>query len=488
MSRLDLHAIRRDRGVDLAIWPPRYDPGYRPPPDAEHWLPEVECAAPEVRDALILAKLREQLRYAWERSAFYRRKWEAAGVSPDALGGLADLDRFPVVTKEELRQAQAAQPPFGDYLCIAPEAVARIHGTSGTTGRPTVFGVGVDDWRRIGEAHARILWAMGLRPNDRVLICSFFSLYMGSWGALAGGERLGATMFPFGAGVQGQTLAAVQWAREIRPSAFYGTPSYALHFAETARREGVDPRSLGLRTLFFSGEPGAGIPATKRLIEGTFGGICIDMGSMAEMSPWMTNGECRHRTGMHLWQDLVYAQVCDPATHRSLPYGSEGTPVYTHLERTSQPMIRLVSGDRARWTDEPCPCGRTYPRLPAGIYGRFDDMLVVRGENVYPSAIEDALRAVPGFGGEFRIIVSRRETMDELLVRAEYTTEYEPGDRRDALRATMRERLRARIGIHPVVDLVPEGTLPRTEFKARRVVDDRDLYRETLSDERRRAR
>jgi phenylacetate-CoA ligase len=488
MSRLDLHAIRRDRGVDLAIWPPRYDPGYRPPPDAEHWLPEVECAAPEVRDALILAKLREQLRYAWERSAFYRRKWEAAGVSPDALGGLADLDRFPVVTKEELRQAQAAQPPFGDYLCIAPEAVARIHGTSGTTGRPTVFGVGVDDWRRIGEAHARILWAMGLRPNDRVLICSFFSLYMGSWGALAGGERLGATMFPFGAGVQGQTLAAVQWAREIRPSAFYGTPSYALHFAETARREGVDPGSLGFRTLFFSGEPGAGIPATKRLIERTFGGICIDMGSMAEMSPWMTNGECRHRTGMHLWQDLVYAQVCDPATHRSLPYGSEGTPVYTHLERTSQPMIRLVSGDRARWTDEPCPCGRTYPRLPAGIYGRFDDMLVVRGENVYPSAIEDALRAVPGFGGEFRIIVSRRETMDELLVRAEYTTEYEPGDRRDALRATMRERLRARIGIHPVVDLVPEGTLPRTEFKARRVVDDRDLYRETLSDERRRAR
>jgi phenylacetate-CoA ligase len=360
--------------------------------------------------------------------------------------------------------------------------VARIHGTSGTTGRPTVFGVGSDDWERIGEGHARAMWGFGLRPGDRILICSFFSLYMGSWGALKGGERLGATMFPFGAGVQGQTLAAVQWAREIRPTAFYGTPSYALHFAETARREGVDPRSLGLRVLFFSGEPGAGIPSTKRLIEETFGGICIDSGSMAEMSPWMTNGECRHRTGMHLWQDLVYTEVCDPETHRPVPCGQEGTPVYTHLERTSQPMIRLVSGDRVRWTDEPCPCGRTYPRLPAGIYGRFDDMLVVRGENVYPSAVEDALRAIPGFGGEFRIIVSRRETMDELLVRAEYAAEYEPGDRRDALRATMRERLRARIGIHPVVELVPQGTLPRSEFKARRVVDDRDLYRQTLSD------
>jgi phenylacetate-CoA ligase len=479
---IDLDLIRRTRGVDLAAWPPRYDPAYRPAADAAHWLPEIECATPEARDPLILAKLRRQVRYAWERSPFYRRKWEDAGVSPDTLGSLADLQRFPAVTKDELRQAQAARPPFGEYLCIAEDAVARIHGTSGTTGRPTVFGMGADDWERTGEAHARIMWGMGLRPGDRILLCSFFSLYMGSWGALKGGERLGATMFPFGAGVQGQTLAAVQWACEIRPAAFYGTPSYALHFAETARREGIDPRSLGLRVLFFSGEPGAGIPSTKALIERTFGAICVDTGSMAEMTPWMSNAECRHRTGMHLWQDLVYTEVCDPETHRPVPFGREGTPVYTHLERTSQPMIRLVSGDRARWTGDPCPCGRTYPRLPAGIYGRFDDMLVVRGENVYPSAIEDALRAVPGFGGEFRIVVSRREAMDELLVRAEYTTEYEPGDRRDALRAMMRERLRARIGVHPVVELVPQGTLPRSEFKARRVVDDRDLYRQALAD------
>lgn len=483
MSPLDLDAIRRDRGVDLAAWPPRYDPTYRPSPGAEHWLPEVECADPAARDALILAKLRAQVRYAWARSPFYRRKWEAAGVSPDCLRTLGDLARFPIVTKEELRRAQAAHPPFGDYLCVTPDGVARIHGTSGTTGRPTVFGVDAEDWARIGEAHARILWSTGLRPGDRVLICSFFSLYMGSWGALAGGERLGATLFPFGAGVPGQTLAAVQWAQEIRPTAFYGTPSYALHFAEVARREGVDPRSLGLRILFFSGEPGAGIPSTKRLIEETFGGLCVDMGSMAEMTPWMTNAECRQRTGMHLWQDLVYTEVCDPETHRPLPYGAEGTPVYTHLERTSQPMIRLVSGDRTRWVDDPCPCGRTYPRLPAGVYGRFDDMLIVRGENVYPSAIEDTLRAVPGFGGEFRVIVSRREAMDELLVRAEYTPEHEAPDRQEALRRVMRERLRARLGVHPVVELVPQGALPRTEFKARRVIDDRDLYRRALAEQ-----
>jgi len=481
MSTLVRLAARR--GVDLATWPPRYDPTYRPPASSEHWLTEVECADPPDRDALILAKLRHQVRYAWERSAFYRRKWEAAGVSPDTLERLTDLGRFPVVTKEELRSAQDAEPPFGDYLCIAPSQVARVHGTSGTTGRPTVFGISAEDWQRIGEAHARVMWGAGLRPEDRIMVCSFFSLYLGSWGALVGGERLGAAMFPFGAGAAGQTLMAVGWARDLGPTGFYSTPSYALHFAETARREGVDPKSFGLRTLFFSGEPGAGIPATKREIEDTFAGLCVDMGSMAEMTPWMTNGECRHRTGMHLWQDLVYTEVCDPVTWQAVPFGGEGTPVYTHLERTSQPMIRLVSGDRARWTDTPCPCGRTYPRLPDGLYGRIDDMFIVRGENIYPSAIEDTLRAIDGFGGEFRVIISRREAMDELLVRAECCAGL-TGEAQDRLRQTMGERLRARLGVRPVVELAALGTIPRTEFKARRVIDDRELYRKGTADVR----
>jgi phenylacetate-CoA ligase len=460
------------RGVDLSHWPPRYDPSHRPA--GEYWFPELECAEPEKRDEIIFAKLSAQVRYAWEKSPFYRRKWQEAGLSPESLRTLDDLARFPVVQKHELRAAQAAHPPFGDYLCIEPREVARIHGSSGTTGRPTVFGIGADDWRRIGEAHARILWGAGIRPGDRVLICSFFSLYLGSWGALAGVERLGATAFPFGAGVSGQTLMAAQWAQELKPTAFYGTPSYALHLAEVARREGIDPRSFGMRVLFFSGEPGAGIPSTRKLIEETFAGACLDMGSMAEAAPWMTNGECAQRKGMHLWQDIVYTQVCDPRSFEPVPFGSEGTPVYTHLERTSQPMIRLVSGDLSRWTDEPCPCGRTYPRLPDGIYGRIDDMIIVRGENIYPSAIEDVLRASDGFGGEFRVIVSRRQAMDELLVRVEIARAHE--ERRTQIEAAMRDRLQARLGVRPRLELVAEGTLPRTEFKARRVIDDRDLY------------
>lgn len=472
--KIDLQLVKSKRGLDLTVWPPHYNACYRPDSNEEYWFPEIECADAVDREEIIFFKLTQQLRYAWERSPFYRRHWQQAGISPDKLKSLADLAQFPVVQKSDLRSAQSARPPFGDYLCIEPGAVARIHGTSGSTGRPTVFGLGQDDWERIGEAHARTMWGAGIRPEDRIIVCSFFSLYMGSWGVLKGGERLGATMFPFGAGVAGQTLRAVEWALELKPTAFYSTPSYALHFAETARRAAIDPHEFGFRILFFSGEPGAGIPATKRLIEETFGGICIDMGSMAEMTPWMTNGECRQRTGMHLWEDLVYTEVCDPETFKPVPFGCEGTPVYTHLERTSQPMIRLVSNDRARWVNSRCPCGRTYARLPDGLLGRYDDMLIIRGENVYPSTIEDTLRRIEGFGGEFEVVVSKKDKMDELSVRAEYASTHVNAERLDSLRATMEERLRSRLGVRTVIELVPQGQLPRTEFKARRVIDVRD--------------
>jgi phenylacetate-CoA ligase len=466
-------------------WPPVYDEAYLPPRDQRSWCPARETMAPAAREAFVLARLRAIVRWAWDRSPFYREKWDAAGVHPDHLRRIEDLERFPVVTKAELRREQAAHPPFGRYLCIDRSEVARIHGTSGTTGKPTIFLVGRDDWRRIANAHARIMWGMGLRPDDTIFIASFFSLYVGSWGALAGGERLGAACFPFGAGLPGQTLSAVRWLRETRPTAFYGTPSYALHLAEGAAAEGVDPREFGFRIMFFSGEPGAGIPATRRQIEAAFGAACVDSGSMAEMTPWMSNAECEFRRGMHLWQDLVYCQVCDPQAFRPVPFGAEGTPVYTHLERTSQPMIRLVSGDLTRWVDDPCECGRTYPRLPHGIYGRLDDMCIVRGANVYPSAIEDVLRELDGVGREFQLVITRERAMDELVVRVEYSPEcgrraaLAPGVL-DALRERITTRLRAVLGIRPLVRLEPPGTLPRTEFKARRVIDNRALYEESV--------
>jgi len=465
---------------DAAEWPRSYDRSYAPSPDSAYWNREVETMDPQERERrVILPKLRAQLTWAYEKSKFYRDKWDKAGVRPQDIRSLGDFERIPFVTKEEIRRDQAEAPPFGTNVCVSPVDLGRIHGTSGTTGKPTVFAVAKGDVARIAEAHARIMWGFGVRREDTVFIGSFVSLYWGSWGALLGTERLGATAFPFGAGVPGQSDRAIEWLREVKPSVFYGTPSYSLYLGEKARAKGIDPRKdFGFRILYFSGEPGAGVPSTKARIQEMYGGICIDSGSTAEMPPWMTNCECPHRTGMHLWQDIVYAELVDTETGKRVPYGCEGATVYTHLERTSQPMIRFWAGDISQWVDDPCPCGRTYPRFPKGIYGRADDMFVVRGENVYPSAIENVIRGISGFGDEFRIIITREKTMDELIVQAEAAHEVGAGQIA-GLKARLERELQA-LGLRTRVEMLAPDSLERTQFKARRVIDRRDLYDEMI--------
>lgn len=466
-----------DVGSECWTWPPAYDDAYSPPSNQRYWFPRRETMPEAERDHLILARIQQVMAYAWEHAPFYRRLWDEAGVHPDHIRSLEDFERVPVVTKQQLRESQAAHEPFGDYACVPADEVKHVHGTSGTTGRPTAFGFNHRDWRSIANAQARVMWAMGLRPSDTVFVGSLFSLYMGSWGALIGAERLGASVFPFGAGVAGQTTRAVNWLAQMRPTAFYGTPSYALRVAEIAAEQGMDPRDLGLRLMFFSGEPGASVPAIRARLADLFGAEIRDSGSMAEVSPWMNLGESDGSQGPLLWQDIVYTEVVDPDSHTRVPYGGEGTPVYTTLERTSQPMIRLVSGDLTRWEAAPSPCGRTYPNLPRGIYGRVDDMLVVRGENIYPSAVDDVLTATRGYGGEHRIIVSRTDTMDELTVQVERDHTVGSAELR-AWTSSVADRLRAVLGVKALVVPVDPGTLDRTDLKARRVIDDRDLMHE----------
>ena len=470
--------------MECWAFPPQYDDAYLPRAGDRHWFPRRETMDPAERDRAIVARLREVMRYAYRHAPFYRRKWDEAGVDPERITSLEAFERVPVVTKAELREAQAAAPPFGDYLCIPPDEIHHIHGTSGTTGRPTAFAIGRDDWKTIANNHARIMWAMGLRPGDTIFIASIFSLYMGSWGALLGAERLRGRAFPFGAGAGGMTARAVTWLAATKPQGFYSTPSYALHLADVARSEGIEPREFGLRVMFFSGEPGASIPNIRSRIENAYGARVVDSGTMAEMTPWMNAAGTAQTDGMLLWQDIIYTEVCDPHTlersgMRRVPYGHEGTPVYTHLERTSQPMIRLLSGDLTRWVDEENACGRTYPRLPRGIYGRIDDMFQIRGENVYPAAIDDVLSAIAGYGGEHRIVITREGAMDELLVRVEIdeaTNSNPQGAAHFARRVS--DELGRVLGVRANVEACVPGTFPRTDFKARRVIDDRDLFRE----------
>ena len=478
--------------MEFWSWPPRYDDGYLPDPRSRHWFPVRETMPPGDRDRAILQRLREVCRYAHQHSPFYRRKWDEAGFHPDQLRSLEDFEeRCPVVTKADLRQAQQRAEPFGDYLCVPEDQVFHIHGTSGTTGRPTAFAISREDWAAIANAHARVMWGFGIRPGDMVFVAAILSLYMGSWGALAGAERLRCKAFPFGAGAPGMTSRAALWLDLMKPKAFYGTPSYALYLAEVARKERFDPRRFGLERMFFSGEPGASVPGVRDRIRDAFGAQVFDCGSMAEMSPFMNiAGSAETPEGMLCWQDIIYTEVCDPRTFHRVPYGERGTPVYTHLERLSQPMIRLVSGDLTLWTDEPAPCGRTYPRLPNGIFGRIDDMFTIRGENVYPSEIDAALNQVEGYGGEHRIVITREGHMDELLLRVEPSPEAEA---RGAAAAAafgdaVAKRIQTVLGLRAVVEVVASGTFPRTDFKARRVVDDREVFRDLnrrLASERR---
>ena len=462
-------------------FPPVYDESYLPAREERYWFPRRETMPAGERERAILERLQTICAYAYERAPFYQRKWDDASFHPRQLRSLEDFEtKVPVVQKKDLREAQARTPPFGDYLCVPPGEVFRIHGTSGTTGRPTAFAISRNDWRAIANAHARIMWGMGLRPGDMICVAAIFSLYMGSWGSLAGAERLGAKCFPFGAGAAGMSARCVHWLDRLKPAAFYGTPSYALHLAQVAADERVNPRDLGLRIMFFSGEPGASIPGVRDKIEEIYGAKVIDCGSMAEVSPWMNVAGSADTSGMLCWQDVVYTEVCDPKTMRRVPYGQRGTPIYTHLERTSQPMIRLVSGDLTLWTDDPNPCGRTYPRLPQGIFGRIDDMFTIRGENVYPSEIDAALNELPHYGGEHRIIISRDAAMDELMLRVESDVETsEKGEAGIAIfRVEIERKLQKMLGLRTLVEIVAPNSIPRTDFKARRVIDDRAVFQE----------
>ena len=466
--------------MEFWSFPPAYDKSYMPERGSKYWFPQRETLDPQVRDEHIVIRLREVMEYAYKTSPFYRGKWDDAGIRADQIKSLEDFEKVPVVTKKELRESQARLEPFGDYLCIPTDRVYHVHGTSGTTGQPTVFAIGRDDWETIAENQARILWAMGLRPGDMIFIAAIFSLYLGSWGAMLAAERLGAKSFPFGAGAPGMTARAVQWLRTMKPQGFYSTPSYALHLAEVAKDEGIDPAEFGLKVMFFSGEPGASIPGIRERIEEAYKARVFDCGTMAEMTPFMSaSGTDGSGNGMVLFQDIVYHEVCDPKTNARVSWGERGTPVYTHLERTSQPMIRLASGDLTHWVEGPSECGRTYPILPDGVYGRIDDMFQIRGENIYPSEIDAVLNELTGYGGEHRIIISREGAMDELLVQFDASEEvYGQGEQATSvLQKLASESLRKVLGVRAKTEVVAANVITRTDHKARRVIDDRELFK-----------
>lgn len=438
-----------------------------------YWNPERELRDPEERERMTLVQLRKQLARAYTLP-FYRRHWDANGFHPDQVKSFDDFTkRCPVITKKMLVADQAEHPPYGSYLGIPREEIYRIHGSSGTSGTPTVYGVSRKDWEHAKEIFALTHWASGVRPTDVVHFAFPFGMFFGGWAMLMAAEETGAAIFPMGAA---DTRRRIEMIDRLGCTVIEGTPTYMLHMAEVAREMGYDTANSPLKIFLSGGEPGGSIPSTRKLLLETWGlDIVCDAGTTSEMFPFVTNAECREMNGTHVYYDEVWTEIVHPDDPAGpVPEGEVGNIVYTHLWRESQPMIRFASNDRSFLTHEPCPCGRTYPRMPRGLMGRADDMLVIRGANVFPSGVEHALREVPGIGLEFRIRVFRKGQLDEIAVAAEVAPGFTgSADEREQLRRRAEEEVTRRCLIRIPVTLVEPDTFERAELKSRRVIDER---------------
>jgi phenylacetate-CoA ligase len=459
-----------------------------PPYESEFWDKGLECMKPADRERFIVKKLKHLLKYAYDNSLYYHETFKSIGLDIDSINSLEEFSRkVPITTKAILRKEQENYPPFGRIMVSGGEA-RLVLASSGTTGRPTYVPFSYEDLEMISEAHARIMWSFGVRPGMRILIAAMFTLYAGAWGVYLGAQRLGLSIVPAGAGSPGATKNAAIAAKDLKPEILYGTPSYILHFLETSKNLGIDPaKDYSFRIVFGSGEPGLSLPSVKRKIKSSLGDHVrvIDTGSMVEATPWMTNAECRFEEGMHLWQDIVYTEVVDSETAELTSYGEEGVLTYTPLERKLYPIIRYYSGDLTMWTDDPGSCGRTYPRLPKGIYGRVDDMIVVKGIKLFPSIIQEVLEAHPSYNGEFRVILGEEAGKEYLKLVVEVTQEAWSKASRDKdeferLSKELSKFIRDRVGVSALVEITPPGTLERSTHKARRIVDERSIYKELL--------
>ena len=398
------------------------------------------------------------------RSVFYQQKFAERGVQPSPLRALDDLSRFPFTEKSELRGSQVKEPPFGTHRACAADAVKRVYSTSGTTGRPTYIGLTAHDVGTWREAALRAFWAAGLRPGCIVpVVVSPFVVAASYADAF---ETVG-TYLPIGVNMTDRLIDAFRFARA---NTLLCTTSYPLHFAQALRQRAIDPRSLGLRLIFAGGEPGASIPWVRQQIEETFDCRLLEVSGNGDYSG-MAWGECEHRHGMHfIAQGLIHPELIDPArgTPLEITDGAEGELVCTSLDRECIPLVRFRTRDQVRITHTECECGRT--GFGIRIIGRTDDMLIVRGVNVYPSAVRDVIASfAPRVTGVMEIQLHRAPPEGwepPLHIKAEYGAA--PGEL-PRLQAEIEHALRDKLIFRAALELVPEGTLPRYEYKAKLV-------------------
>jgi len=411
-------------------------------------------------EALQLERLRDSLSRAYAHVPHYRRAFDDAGVTPDDLGSLADLARFPFTSKADLR----ANYPFGMFA-VPREQVSRVHASSGTTGKPTVVGYTARDVETWAEVMARSIRAAGGRPGDVVHVAYGYGLFTGGLGAHYGAERLGCTVVPVSGGM---TERQVQLILDFEPRVIMVTPSYFLAILDELEAQGVDPRTTSLEVGIFGAEPWT--DEMRAAVESRAGIRAVDIYGLSEViGPGVSQESGETRDGLHVWEDHFLPEIIDPVTGEVLPDGEEGELVFTSLTKEAMPVVRYRTRDLTRLLP-----GTAFPafRRMAKVTGRTDDMMIVRGVNVFPSQIEELILGVEGLAPHYLCVLTRPGNLDELTVQVEATGSPDAAAM-ERLGRALEERIKQRIGVTARVEVLAPYALERSLGKAKRISDRR---------------
>lgn len=430
-----------------------------------YWNPTMETMPRKQLRALQDERLRDVVRRVYENVPFYRHKMQQLGITPKDIRGVKDIELLPFTEKQDLRDNY----PFG-LFAVPQSEIVRIHASSGTTGKPSVAGYTSGDVDRWAELMARAMYCANVGKSDVVQVAYGYGLFTGGLGAHYGAERVGASVIPMSGG---NTVRQLMLMEDFGSTALCCTPSYALNLADALEREGVTLDRLRLKSGIFGAEPWT--EDMRRRIEEKMGIDALNVYGLSEVMGPGVAMECMAKDGMHIWEDHFLPEIIG-TDGRSLPYGERGDLTFTTLTKHGMPLIRYRTHDLCTLTDAPCPCGRTHVRM-GRVMGRTDDMLIIRGVNVFPSQIEHALLQVPGIEPHYHIVVDRVGTLDTIEVQVELSPSVMSDTVREleTLERKIVNSLASHALIHASVKLCQPGTLARSEGKAVRVTDKRRL-------------